>query len=310
MGHVYRCMALAAALRSHLGEARFQFIAPSPGASRALREAGLEEVHEGRPLEPADALIFDRLSITEEEILRLRHLGRLVISLDDTGPGHFQADLAINGLYSCKAAKPENGVETLSLAGLEFIAIDPRFAAPYDFRDQARRLFITQGGADTYGLVPELIRLADGALPNDAEFHIHVGPAFSHETELKDALKTLQRPFELHRHVKHMPELMRGMDLALAAGGIMAIELAACGVPLLLVTGENMEQETMAQLAARGAAHTLGHAKTGLGHLAGALSSLWRDAAARRTLSAKAQAAIDGKGIERICSAILARLPT
>jgi spore coat polysaccharide biosynthesis predicted glycosyltransferase SpsG len=305
MGHVYRCLALAKILKSRFADAEFCFVAPSIEARGKFEESGCGRIVEALP--QGDLLIFDRLSVPEQEISQARTLAKLVVSFDDTGPGHFAADLSVNALYRCKLDRPASAKATV-LQGLGYAMIDPAFAVPYDFRPQARNLFITQGGADTYGMVPKLVRLADAALPESVVFHIHTGPAFQHEDELARATSDLARTVIRHRRISDLPGLMASMDLAIAAGGVMSLELAAVGVPLLLITAEAMETETMMQLAEAGAALDLGYADDGLNALPLLLPAIWADADRRRALSCAARNLIDAQAGQRIVDAIAARL--
>jgi spore coat polysaccharide biosynthesis predicted glycosyltransferase SpsG len=95
------------------------------------------------------------------------------------------------------------------------------------------------------------------------------------------------------------------MDLAVAAAGVMTCEMAAVGVPLVVVTGEDKELETAAMLEAAGAAHMVGR----WGPLAGdavadAVARLANDLAHRLALSGAARRAVDGHGLRRLVDLI------
>jgi hypothetical protein len=77
----------------------------------------------------------------------------------------------------------------------------------------------------------------------------------------------------------------------------------------VLITGERKELETAAALAARGAAIDLGFFDgEAPARVVRAVEGLALDAGRRERLSASAQKAIDGKGLERLTSALRARL--
>ena len=312
MGHAYRCLQLRRAFAAEWPAASFVFEL-EPG-----RE-GFELIEKNRPGEarpangagPWDALIVDRLEVAPDEMRRLKRGARALVSLDDTGAGRWEADLAFNALYSPRALRPEHSA-TRALDGLDYLFLDPAFAAlgPKAIVP-ARRVLLSQGGADTHGLVPPLL---EGLIPwlkanPGGSVDVLIGPAFRHDKELEAGLAKCGGAAIVRRSVSDMPALVKEADLAISGAGLVACELAAAGVPMILVTGERKELETAALLASRGAAIDLGFFGEGApARVAAVAADLACDAARRERLSAAAQKAIDGKGLERMTRALRAFL--
>jgi spore coat polysaccharide biosynthesis predicted glycosyltransferase SpsG len=261
------------------------------------------------PNNERDVQIVDHLETPVEILQTLRRHCRFLVSFDDTGPGHYEADLAINSLYRCSVVRPSHST-TDSRQGFEYALIDSCFYPRGATRRPARHLLLSQGGADTFGMLPKLVRAASLALspwPN-AVLHVHVGPAFRFCAELDLTLAEVRHQVQLHRDTRDMADLMAGMDAAVAGGGIMALELTAMGIPTLLITAEAREIETMTELGRVGAARPLGFGNEGLAALPEALRMLWHDDRLRSELGAQAVRVIDNKGLDRIIELILAQL--
>lgn len=311
MGHVYRCLALSQALQARFPDADIVLLMDDGAEGKALaRDAFPGEVLGLRlgetPAPACDVLVVDRLQMPPPAMSALRDGAAFVVSLDDVGPGRWLADLAVGALYLPQCPQPPES-RTVAADGLAMLAIGAAFAAtPYAVRETVSDLLLTQGGSDTYGLVPELARaLAPWLTAHPGvTLHVHTGPAFRHDAALEAALAPLPR-VERHRRVPDLAALYAGMDMAVAAAGVMTCEMAAVGVPLIVVTGEEKELETAAMLEQAQAARVVGRWDGGAGAaVAMEVAALAGDAAARRALSDAARRAVDGRGLERLIDLI------
>lgn len=311
MGHVFRCLALADALAARFPGAVIDLLMDEGAEGRAVAETShagtvVPFALGGTPEAFYDVLVVDRLQVPVEAMARLRDGAGVLVSLDDVGAGRWLADLAAGALYLPRAPRPADS-PTRSADGLSMLAIDPAFAtARYEVRHPVSALLLTQGGSDTYALVPALaLALAPWLRANPAvTLHVHTGPAFHHEAALEAALSGLAA-VERHCRVPDLAALYARMDVAVAAAGVMTCEMAAVGVPLVVVTGEDKELETAAMLEAAGAAQVVGR----WGPLAGdavadAVARLANDPARRRALSGAARRAVDGHGLRRLVDLI------
>lgn len=312
MGHVYRCLTLADALLDRFPMAELVFLMDEgvEGQQRVRATVGPEQVQSFRlgevPSPWCDVVIVDRLQVSPEAMMAFRQGCGFLVSLDDVGPGRWCADLAVGALYLPQVGRPPDS-GTRSVDGLSMLALGNAFAAmPYVLRETVGHILLTQGGSDTYGLVPKLVRSLVPWLASRPEvtLHVHTGPAFLHDVQLADALSTVPRG-EYHRAVPDLAALYARMDLAVAAAGVMTCELAAVGVPLVIVTGEEKELETAAMLGKAGAARVIGAWDADAGaEVKQAVAELAADAVARRSLSAAARQAVDGRGLDRLIDLI------
>lgn len=310
VGHIYRCLRLAKEAQHRL-KLEPHFFLKAGAAGRSIIEQsgypwhGVEQPGE-LSFDQVDVLIVDQLQTPVEEMQALRSQCNILVSMDDVGQGHFHADLGFNGLYKNPQPAPSQGGKWYF--GLDYIVIDPAFASTRR-REKANveNLLLTQGGADTYGVLPTLVNELSPWLAENLglTLHVHTGPAFEHQKQLDSALSGLTTPWQQQTNIKDMAALYADMDIAISAAGMIACELVAAGVPCLLTTQEHKELETAQELEKCGAAISLGYYdQTTCEALLSHLRRLAGSITSRQTLSRQAQRSIDAKGAERIINEI------
>jgi spore coat polysaccharide biosynthesis predicted glycosyltransferase SpsG len=152
------------------------------------------------------------------------------------------------------------------------------------------------------------------ALEGDFQTHLLVGPAFAHADALALRLSATRRRFEVQRGAEDVAALMSRCDLAIASFGMTAYELAALGVPAILLCLTEDHARSASALADAGAAISLGvHGSVSPAELGAAAASLLRDPGRRAAMSRAALGLIDGRGAERtaelLASSISRRRP-
>lgn len=323
MGHVYKMSALAATLDSRLqGRVHICFLVPDyPEGVAYVRKRGHQVIgldhhlDEAGQLEAAeiilrdfqaDLIIVDALKSSVARSQLFKNTARYLAVFDDTGPGHRYADLVLNILYQCPY--PEDAVYTLKNSQ-KYIFLRPEFQE-YNRQEKiipgrAANILISQGGADTYGVIPELIKLLD-PIPADIAIHPVIGPSFEHWPELEAALSASSRRFNILQNVDDMASLMNYCDLAITSAGITLYELAAVGVPSLVVTQEYKELETAARFDSYGfiVNHGLWE-ELDRGKLLHDLIDLIHSAPRRKKMSESARMAVDGRGINRVTDLLM-----
>lgn len=268
---------------------RFQAVPSLSMEERALRAF--------RP----EVILVNKLNNPLEYIRFLKGFGALVVTLEDAGEGAQGADLRFNVLY------PRPG----ALTGLEHIALRKEFqghgSRPREIRKEVQEILITQGGSDTHGFTPRILRaLERAACPAHAT--VVVGPAFQNEQELQAAVAAERRPVTLSRGAGNMADLMGRADLAITAGGITLLELACVGTPSIVVCGERFEGETAARMEQAGFAVHLGFGgdleET---RLCEAVDTLAADLELRKRMSERGRELVDGQGARRVMDLIRER---
>lgn len=296
LGHVGRSLALAEALKVRLPAATLSFrVVGPPEVVARVSTRGFSTT----PDAGAEILVVD---VPKTDPALFREARGMKVSIDEPGPARYEADLAIGMLYEPKAPRPA-GSRTTDLRGLEYIPLNPDYRGlPTRRIGGAERVLVVQGGSDTYGMTPKICAALRGM--SGGQVDVVLGPAFQHDVELGAALAGDGR-FRLHRAPPTLKPLMDAADLAVSAAGVTSLELAASGVPMILVVTEGKEAETAGLLARDGAAVYIGGPdRVADGTLLREVEALRRDAARREALSRRAQAKIDGNGAARVADAI------
>ena len=303
MGDVWSSLALAA--ECPLDDVLF-ILSGGDEAAAVVKENGyLLEVAETADKESEvlqafspHAIIVNKLNNPPAYIRSLKDRAPVVVTIDDAGTGGELADLQFNVLYHTQGAYVEP----------EYIALRREFQEMNGLtrmiRPGIRELLITQGGSDTYGFTPRIIK---GLKSMRCRPHCTVvlGPAFRHEVELAEAVRDSILDLRIVRDARNMAQLMWEADLAISAGGITLFELACIGIPALAVCGERFELETASRLEALGTVINLGFGgDLKYERLATAVDELDEDVPRRRRMGERGKRLVDGKGSGRIMTRI------
>ncbi len=254
-----------------------------------------------------DILIIDMLTVDTSIIRELKKKAGSIVLLDDTGAGHFEADISINTLYAPKIPRPA-GSNTKSFVGMEYLVINPVFSAvEYSVKSDVENIFLTQGGTDTYGVVPRVVEsLSDWfACHSDITLNVHIGPAFLHRRELEAAVIKFEGRINLFDKIDDLAITLAGMDITISAAGMLACEIASVGVPMITVTDEKKELETAKMFETESVSINLGRYSSLIGYeLPLKLDAMLHSLDMREQLSQNARSYIDGKGLGRVVSII------
>jgi len=173
-----------------------------------------------------------------------------------------------------------------------------------------RRVLVAFGGGDDRGAIRLVLAALAGRLHGEVTLVAVSGADNPGLAGVRRALRRLgPGEAELHVAPRDMPGLIAGCDLAVIGGGTMSYEAAICGVPMILLAlAGNQERPCLGWQALTGARY--------LGRLPGigpeavleAVLSLISDDTARAGMATKGRRAVDGRGVDRLVSALLGRV--
>jgi spore coat polysaccharide biosynthesis predicted glycosyltransferase SpsG len=165
---------------------------------------------------------------------------------------------------------------------------------------QARKLLVTLGGSDH-----ENVTLKSFAGCNASR--LQIGKASSSSAGATrtpsrcNPASSIQHPHPSVAKRHNMPELMAEADLAIAAGGTTAWELAFMGLPALMIVMADNQRSNAEQLDALGAARNLRwHADLAPEKIAEQILNLASGSVARATMSETGRRVVDGLGNYRV----------
>lgn len=249
LGHVYRALTLAYALTEH--DVVFLCDPAHPLGAERLRAANMRVVEVASEVEliswldanQVDVYVSDMLD-TEPALMRevRARVGRLV-SFEDMGEGAREADAVVNAIY--EGASPHSNTYT----GKRYVCLRDEFlsTAPASAADEVSRVLVTFGGTDPLDLTSRAYRIASrwreqGPGP---DFEFVLGPGYS-GSGIEDLPEL---GIHVHRDVVRMSDVMRRCQMAVSSQGRTTFELAAMGVPtVVLAQNERERLHTFAQM--------------------------------------------------------------
>ncbi len=270
LGHLSRCLALAGWLKGAGAECGFVMTDPDQNVTERVARQGFKLLHRD-PEEAAGSdpdakklalaahkhgagwLIVDGYGFGPRYFQTLRaNSSALILAVDDY-QGKVEADLILNqnlgvdeGLYDRAGAE--------LLVGPDYCLLPPGFGQGRErVKENGRvQLLVTLGGADPAGLTSRVVRTLAGLA--DIRADVVVGP-FSQF--LKGAVRGASATMEFHQSPGSLVPLILRADLAIMSLGVTTWEMAALGLPMVMLPVHPAQMPTAQWLEENGYA-TLG----------------------------------------------------
>lgn len=300
MGHVFRALNLAAALRA-CGLSSFFAINDDRNTINLISSSGI-------PFEVADLCdensrweaklarrkgvrvwINDRLHTSARHAANLKEQNIALATFDDLGDGARSADLHVAALPGVFQQNELAGGKILS--GIDYLVLNPEILHYRRERRHLKKIVVTLGGSDTYGTTVALTRVLKQF---GRAATLILGPNFRHRRELDSVL---DNRFTVKEAVPSLIRELANHDLAVTGGGITPFEANALGLPCIIVSNELHEIANARYLESLGCSFYLGHHDS-LGQ------ALFPSGLDLRTMSMQCLARIPASGAEKIAGEI------
>ena len=329
VGHLMRCVALAEELVAR--GVSVHFLSDLGGFAWAEEQltgrglpwhsapAGPDELVAAAELLDLDAVVLDSYLLEPSYAAKLRESQRTVLAIVDGDLRGQPADIFVDQNLDAEMQQPSLPSGSIRLAGLDYALLRsvvrqlrpgaPRAADP----GRTPRVVCFFGGTDAYRAAPIMSRLLvrTGA-PFDA---VVVGADAGLREELLAVAAGPGQRIDVIAPTDELPKLLADADLAVSASGTSTWELLCLGLPAALVWVVENQIIGYGRAVARGLAAGAGHLPSLVSPTSPeseaavtVLRGLLTDAPARTALSAVAWAAVDGRGVERVADALLARV--
>ncbi|MBI3087397.1 MAG: hypothetical protein HYY91_00700 [Candidatus Omnitrophica bacterium] len=316
-GHLRRSWTLAARLASGAAPVPVRFVVTSAEAAAALSPSGfpIEVDPDGEGLARATALlrcaprpvvcVADDPELPAEGLAALRREAP-VACLDDIGARGVPVDLVVNGSAGAEALTYQGLPVTRYRLGPRYILLRPAFALAPErpaYAETVRRVLVLTGGGTSRGRLQPILEVTRRSLP-DAAVDVVLGPFAPPTGMAPDGADRVT----FHQTPGDMRALMLQADVAISAAGQTAYELAATATPALGMLLADNQRLNLRGLSAAGAMKDLGAADDAgfPSRLAAALTALAHDAPARAAMGVAGRRLVDGQGIGRVATEILA----
>ena len=318
LGHIRRCLSLAQALTRQ--GARVQFISNSDETTSELIQQNGFSVSSIDPVDDfdqtcnaitrmgAEALLVDSYEIGADYLRRMSEYVDLLIVIDDIADRRLPVDVVINSNIYGKDLAYDSPSSTTMLLGASYAILRPEFANQFvrEFPEKARHVLLTVGGSDWTGLTFRLIESILDA-HDDLLLTVIVGPFFKGRDKILQLATTKPDQVRVRENPGDIRSLMLEADLAVTGGGQTTYELAATGTPSLALAISEHQLLNIQALAESGTLVYAGHADDPQleQKLMPEFDRLLRDSRARRLMSERGRALIDGHGADRLAAAII-----
>jgi len=298
--------ALEARIRSEGFELRN--LRSSAGSTEDAHETGLIASEIG-----ASWIILDGYSFGPGYQDILKGSGSRVLYIDDYGHlDRYPADMVLNqnlGIRETLYAK--RAPETKLLLGPDYILLRQEFLRWKSWKRQipeiARRILVTLGGGDSGDPAFLIIQSLQSLSLAGMEMVLLAGAINPQATRLQKEITLLPCKARVLHNTRDMAEIMAWADIAISAAGSTAWELACMGVPsLLMVLAEN-QMSVARELDRRRIGLNLGDSRTlTAGQVAAQTEKLMLSAEQRSGMSLRGRQLVDGFGVDRVLSKMLA----
>ncbi|MEI9990240.1 MAG: NTP transferase domain-containing protein [Rhizomicrobium sp.] len=308
-GHVKRMVALARALRDREGIGAVFALNGTDDACEPIRRAGFgvtiaDTLDSLVDKHAPDLLLLDcREGPDRAELAALSQRLALTALVDDGSDRRLACDLAYYPPVPQALALDWTGSHCSPRIGWEWSLLGSSQTAMPPRKVSGRPvLLVTMGGSDPFGLT---LRSARALAKLDPAFRARfvIGPGMADRRAVARQIVTLNRNFETIEGADDLATEFAGADLALAAFGVTAYELAAAGVPALYLCLTEDHAASASAFEAAGMGISLGvAADTGDDAIARHVSKTLGDAGKLREMRAAGLMTIDGHGAARIAT--------
>lgn len=342
IGHVRRCLALAAALRDFgadvilvtrdlgidtipiAGVAGVETIvlpgptgrfAPGPGEPDHAAWAEVDCARDADESVAAlagagtSAFVIDHYAFDARWHERVRAaLGCRLVAIDDLGDRPLAADLIVDHNLSADPRMKyrrslRNSVNLLS--GPRFALIDPGYAtaARYGFSPVVRSVGIFMGGSDAVNASALALDAVNRA-GLDVDVELVSTRANPFLERLRDRAARNPR-LSLSIDLPDLAAFFARHDLQIGAGGGASWERCCIGAPTLALVVAANQKQVLEPLHATGAVAMVEEDANDEATVARALAALAHDGERRRELSLRARALVDGEGARRVAREVM-----
>ncbi|HEV3261127.1 MAG TPA: polysaccharide biosynthesis protein [Gemmataceae bacterium] len=266
-----------------------------------------EFVQEIRRLQPA-AVVVDVPDATEDYLAELVATGTLVVSMDNSANVRLASQLVVNPLLSPGREAYEFLPGTQLLLGPRYALVRPeiRRIRPVRSQEPAQpfRALVALGDDDpnhqTGALARQLLNV-----PRLERIDLAVRPFHPDLAKLQELAAANPDRLEFATEPADVASRVARCHFAVTSGGGWSLELACVGVPQLVIVQAEVHWPTAQRLEDEGAAVCLGwHENVSAGTIRQAVLNLLGDPLDRQAMSRCGRKLIDGRGPDRLVTAL------
>lgn len=181
--------------------------------------------------------LLDKFETGTELAEHVKNEGVILAAIDDCGVGAELVDLH----FCAMLFHDLRGKHIYS--GKEYMILNPEIAKYRRQRTELRKILVTLGGSDTYGVTVKVVKLLK---KKGYRADIVTGPDFQHKYLLNQEINS---DFVVYETVPSLIAKFYDYDLAITGGGVTCFEANASGLPCIIVANELHEIDNGKYLA-------------------------------------------------------------
>lgn len=170
--------------------------------------------------------IMDRFSTSLPLAKAVKEGGMVLCGIDDCGEGAQLFDLHFCSLLFSQARGKR------VFCGKEYLVLNPEIKQYRRVRKELKKILVTLGGSDTYGVTPAVLRLLQS---RGYCADVVIGP---HCRSAEEVYNICGENSTVYHSVPSMVKLFSDYDFAVTGGGVTCCETNASGLPSIIIANE------------------------------------------------------------------------
>lgn len=220
----------------------------------------------------------------------------------------YPSDIVINGnIYAEDLNYKATYGQTKFLLGTKYALLRKEFRniPPKEIKDTAENILITMGGSDPSGFTLKILEIIKDR--KDLKIDVVIGASFEEKlvNEINELIKRSGNISTYHDvNAEIMKELMIKADIAISAGGSTLYELAAAGVPTLVIIAADNQIRNVEYMSKAECIFNLGF-EVNKDIFRENFNKLLFDSVKRREMSSNGQKILNGEGAKLCANKII-----
>jgi len=249
-----------------------------------------------------DWIITDNYWVTSDYLKVIKEKGFNVITIDDLAYTYYYSDLVVNQNINADKFIYKAESYTKFLLGTKFVILRNELLKKEKktFKNNVNKIMVTFGGTDNNNLTLKVLKILS-KIKKDVEFSIICGPFNPYYKKIESYFKKSNQYFRVISQPKEMANLYLETDIAISAGGTTSYELAYFGIPNIIITIAENQNEIAKELDKQNISFFIGDKNNFKeNELLNKVKKLTDNKNIRETMSKNGQRNVDGKGKIRI----------
>lgn len=253
LGHIYNCISLAEILDEHevlfltkeSCKEGFQKLSCTKWEVRTISElADMKEIYEIIDEVKPDIWVNDCLNTEIEYVEAIKKRVNRFVSIEDLGEGIGKADAVINAMY-------EEDDRSNVFSGWKYACLRDEFQIKNasEFRDAVKNVIFMFGGTDPSNYNRLLYNITKNISNKYENIKFSFITGYGYDVEKNGLVSIPSKNIYVYSGVSRVSDYMSKADIAITSQGRTIFELAAMGVPAIVLAQNEREQtHTFAQM--------------------------------------------------------------